>query len=207
MKILGIAGAKGVGKDTLAGFVAKQAQASSFRVHHIAFADALKRMLLPLGFADDVLWGASDRREWVQPALGISARGLLQKIGTEVARQIDADFWVKAWSATVDQILTGRYSYAPDRGLLGPFSTELTDDVLIVVADLRFANEQKELARRNAYTVLVERDGLKKVDQHVSEHWCREGARQCVQEIVPNNGPKEELEQRACEIFRVLVGG
>lgn len=208
MKIVGIAGAKRAGKDTLAGYVVSCVAAASYpyRTFVVAFADALKRMMLPLGYPADVLWGPSEGRSWVHPVLGISAREMLQKVGTEVARQIDPDFWVKAWGDVVDKLGTGSYTYTPERGL-DRLLTPLPGEVFIVAADLRFANEHADLARRNAYTVLVEREAASKdADQHLSERWCREAARQCVREVVLNDGPMEALEERARAIFEALRG-
>lgn len=221
MKIVGIAGAKRAGKDTLATEILKLASCTLVkgvyggelggihRVFTVAFADALKRMVVPLGYPIDVLWGPSEKRTWVHPVLGISARDMLQRLGTEVARQIDPDFWVKAWCDVVDKIDAGNYTYAPASGLQ-EMAVPTSVGVFIVVPDLRFANEHAELARRGAYTVLVERDtpgqSGQDVDQHVSERWCREAARQFVHEVVVNDGPVEALEPRARAIFEAVVG-
>lgn len=208
MKIVGIAGAKQSGKDTLAKFVAAQALQGEpgYRVFTVAFADALKRMLLPLGFPADVLWGPSEARCWVHPVLGISARELLQKVGTEVARQIDPAFWVKAWVDTVSKLSTGAFTYTPALGVDRMLSKDLSP-LLVIVPDLRFADEHAELHRRGAHTVLVEREAALQVDdQHASERWCREAARQCVREVVPNNGTMDELAVRAKGIFWAVAG-
>ena len=209
MKIIGIAGLKGSGKDTLASYVAYQVQMHkqySYRPFFVAFADALKRMLLPLGYPVKVLWGPSEAREWVHPVLGISARTLLQKVGTEVARQVDPDFWVKAWVDVVDKLATGDYSYTPEQGI-ERLLLNSPNEVFVLAADLRFDNEHKELAKRRAYTVLVERDVAQpKVDTHVSESWCREAARRCVSTVVTNNGTLDDLKVQAAGVFGSVTG-
>ncbi len=128
--IIGITGAIGSGKDTIADYLIK---------HHgftrLSFAGKVKDVAhIVCGWDREMLEGLTrESREWrevVDPYWGISPRVALQRIGTEMFRtHIHPDTWVKAVVRTI--------SAAPEKNY--------------VITDCRFANEVnaiKELGGR-----------------------------------------------------------
>lgn len=188
--IIGIGGVKGSGKDSLAAALKRVAESHGYQVFSVAFADALKRMCAAIDFPVEVLWGPSEARTWEHPVLQISARVMLQRLATEVGREIDPNMWVKLWEYKVNSYLAGRRK------------------VLVLTADLRFPNEHAALVSKGAYTILVERKEALQApyqDQHVSEQWCQKAASGLVDRVVHNDGTLEELAQQAKDIFESLI--
>ena len=174
----------------------------------VAFGDALKRMLLPLGFPEDVLWGPSEiRDQWVHPVLGVTARAVLQHVGTEGCRSVDPDFWVKLWADVIDKLRSGKYGYDRTKGAV-ELLVERSNPVLVIAPDLRFDNEHAAVeAMDDAVSVLVERpedDG--NVDAHASEVWCKAAAAQCVDHVIVNDSTLEALRTVACKLFYTVIG-
>jgi hypothetical protein len=127
--IIGIAGLAGAGKDTVGATLPP-----AFRQHN--FADRLKQIAFELfGFDPLHLWGASPLRNTPYPAWdGLTPRKVLQLMGTDIARQLHPDVWVRAWSGAVP--LDGTHVYA---------------------TDVRFPNELAAIADRGGFTVWIER--------------------------------------------------
>jgi hypothetical protein len=149
MKVIGILGSKGAGKDTFARYAREFCQRGesdeSVRISH--FAEPLKE-------AAKTIFGLSFRqmhepalKELVDPRWGKSPRQLMQLLGTEVGRAIDPEVWVKSLVARVDSESSVR---------------------LWLVPDCRFANEARALRRIDAKLVRVIRPGFFG-DDHASE--------------------------------------
>ncbi|MBO7697369.1 MAG: hypothetical protein J6T10_32470 [Methanobrevibacter sp.] len=81
MKVIELCGKAGVGKDTFGNELITQLENRGYTCIHIAFADRLKDICKHYFHWD----GQKDTK----------GRDLLQKIGTDVFRQHDEDFWVK----------------------------------------------------------------------------------------------------------------
>lgn len=88
-------------------------------------------------------------KESVIPEVGVSARHIMQTLGTEWGRQcIHPEVWLRAWEA--------QYRQHPP-------------DALIVVDDIRFRNEAKFLERLGATLWGVCRPGTERESTHSSE--------------------------------------
>jgi hypothetical protein len=97
----------------------------------------LLRSFMPSMEAKRRLWG--DMKEEPIPQLGgLTARRLMQTLGTEWGRNLDPEFWLKVKDAQL--------------GRLGPSNP-------VVVDDMRFPNEFEMLKKRGAVTVKVLRRG------------------------------------------------
>jgi hypothetical protein len=134
-KIIGLMGAIGSGKDTIADFLTTR----GFR--RLAFAKKVKDVAaIVFGWDRELLEGRTqESREWrecVDPFWGIRPRAALQKIGTEMFREhICDDVWIKG---VVQEIQ----------------ATE--DDV--VVTDCRFENEIEAIKAAGGTILFVQRD-------------------------------------------------
>ncbi len=138
-QIIGIIGAIGSGKDTIADYLIAE---HGFK--KLSFARRVKDAAAAVfGWDRDLLEGATkESREWreqVDPFWGLSPRLALQKIGTEMFRQhIRDDIWIKG----VEKDLA-----------VEPFSH-------FVITDCRFQNEIDVIRRASGRLIYVER-GLK----------------------------------------------
>jgi len=201
MKIVGVAGIKKSGKDTFADILLENVHGVK-----IAFADPLKRMLLPLGFPKEILWGPSELRdEWKHPLLGITARKALQTVGDSVGRQLlSLDLWVVLARNTVKEFLAGKLnSYIPWEGgslLLG------SDPVkLLILSDMRYRNEHGMVKSLGGTTFLVERPEVESGDPHISEQWCRDQARNEVDHRLSNSSSFEDFKYLAQKTFESYI--
>ena len=149
--IIGIAGFKRCGKDTLARAIAAVAQSRGMATAIIAFADPLRQAaaaaygLNVAEFTDDAL------KDRVVEAWGITRRQMLINLG-EAMRSVDPDHWVKAWRRAVtarSTLWTG-----------GP--------LLIITPDLRRVNEANAIHAMGGLNVLLRRDGVA-WDGHLNE--------------------------------------
>ena len=149
--IIGIAGFKRCGKDTLARAIAAVAQSRGMATAIIAFADPLRQAAAAAygvnvaEFTDDTL------KDKVVEAWGITRRQMLINLG-EAMRGIDPDHWVKAWRRAVtarSTLWTG-----------GP--------LLIITPDLRRVNEANAIHAMGGLNVLLRRDGVT-WDGHINE--------------------------------------
>ena len=149
--IIGIAGFRRSGKDTLARAISELAQARGFAVATLAFADPVRKAAaaaydVPVAeFTDDKL------KDVVVEAWGITRRQMLINLG-EAMRGIDPDHWVKAWQQSVAQT-PSPHAYHP---------------VLILTPDLRRVNEAQAIHAAQGINVLLRRDGVT-WDGHINE--------------------------------------
>lgn len=116
--LIGIAGTARSGKGTIANHLRNK---YGFTVR--SFADPLKDMLTDLFGLDPCYFHRDDLKEAEIPHLGKTPRWLMQRFGTEFARDIDENVWVKS--------------------LARDYRRELQEngDVRCIVPDVRFVNE------------------------------------------------------------------
>jgi hypothetical protein len=149
MIILGLTGAAGSGKDTVA--------AHLVRAHHfqqLAFADPLRAMVAA-GFGVGARDLERDRKELPLDWLGVSPRYLLQTLGTDWGRNmINPDVWL--------MVLKRRLDMAIEEGRLR-----------FVISDVRFENEAALIRGMGGVVWHLRRPGTAPVEQHVSEAGVR----------------------------------
>lgn len=109
---IGLAGRAGVGKSSAATMIADMAARDGMCVRRIAFADALKEHAWSLGWD-----GKKDER----------GRRFLQKLGTEVARDYNPNFWIECLKERRDSFLR---------------ITKFDGEILFLHDDIRFPNER-----------------------------------------------------------------
>ncbi len=136
MNIIGLIGAAGAGKDTVAGFLATHGYIQ------VSFADTLKRYIGMeiFGLTKEQVFGSKESKETIDKKYGRTPREILQLAGVSM-RDIYPDVWV-------DLALRQMRSY-------GSYS----DDMYFVVSDVRFLNEVEALRRHGAEIWRINKEG------------------------------------------------
>ena len=140
--IIGLTGAAGVGKDTIADWLEVR---HGFR--RIALADPIREALCAMfGLSMNVF--KPGIKEQVIPWLGKSPRELMQTLGTEWGRRMVAhDLWLRV---AQNKIASAGQNH-------------------IVITDIRFENEVTWLRNLGGKVWIIQRDNAPSVRQHVSE--------------------------------------
>lgn len=149
IKLIGISGVKGSGKDTFAQIINEERIKEGKEPYRVMkFANALKTIasyildIDVIRFEDPVFKTTSLGPEWK----GMTIREFLQKLGTEVGRNINEDIWVN--------IL---------------FNKKMEDE-FVIITDVRFENEASEIINRGGMIVnIVSRATFEEKDKHPSE--------------------------------------
>lgn len=182
MSMIGFAGYAGAGKDTAA-------QALVYHRGYVrrAFADkireALRRLDPHLGNVRlNYLLAAEG---WDKAKQFSEVRQLLQRMGTEVGRQLFGEgFWVR------------QLDYDICRADLDPKR--------VVITDVRFPNEVDFIHRAGGYVIWIRRKHHKPVNDHVSEDSILPG--HC-DFILCNEGDVEDFHLRVLTLWDALHGG
>lgn len=153
MKIIGITGLAGSGKDT-----ARSVLQNHFGVTGMAFADPMRAMLGQL--LDHCGIGAEwmtqrELKEMPMPGLGVSYRHAAQALGTEWGRALtpSGDIWLKAAAASMAEVMN----------IKGP-------DAVFCISDVRFENEARWVREQGGVVWRIDRPGVAPVRQHASEN-------------------------------------
>lgn len=150
--LIGLTGLAGTGKDSAAQYLCRE-----YGFVQAAFADPLRSMVLQFleeAGIDHAYVTERHLKEAAIPGLGVSARALLQTLGTEVGRALHPDLWVRHLALRLG--LDGQPASAPvhDR---------------IVLSDVRFKNEAAWLRARGGRLIRLYRDTAAGVRPHASE--------------------------------------
>ena len=147
MILIGLTGHAGSGKDTVRNIMETEGFVG------LAFADGIRgmlRALLTSADFDDAYIDDRPLKESIIPDLGFSYRHLAQSLGTEWARNLHPDFWLR---------IAARY-------LAGQTDAGETH---FVISDVRFTNEADWVKRQGGQIWRIHREGLASVRPHVSE--------------------------------------
>jgi hypothetical protein len=188
INLIGIAGKKGSGKNTVATIIQKLAGSKGEATitghngateHHTfwhweqkSFAAKLKQIAsiltsIPVEKFEDQKFKESfldiNWNYWKEDAddtylAKLQVRGLLQKLGTEVGRNIHPEVWVNA-------LFT---DYKIQNPVIGKTYSDL-DLPKWIITDVRFPNEAQAIRDRGGIVVRVHREGLDTSDTHPSE--------------------------------------
>ena len=145
--LVGLTGYAGTGKDTVRAILEAEG-ATGF-----AFADPMRGMLRELLTStgiDDAWMDQRELKEQVIPALGVSYRQMMQRLGTEWGRGLANDMWLRLADA-----------YMAGQQKLG--------EVAFVVSDVRFENEAQWVRNHGGVIWRVHRVQATPVQGHVSE--------------------------------------
>jgi hypothetical protein len=174
MKIIGLTGAAGSGKDTVA-----DAMRRHFFVRRTAFADPMRLMLGALLSHVDAgpEWMTHrDLKETAIPGIGHSYRVLAQKLGTEWGRSVDPDLWVNI--AKSFMLHEGAF-YERDN--------------VWCITDVRFDNEAQFIKGMGGVVWKINRQSAMPVAAHISENGINPDL---VDIAINNDQTMQELEMR-----------
>lgn len=142
MKLIGLTGKAGVGKDTVADYLV-----ANYGFVKYSLADPIKDMLEVIG----VDCRTRETKEVPHPVFGVSPRRMAQTLGTEWGRMcIRDDLWLKA----AEQFLVPAQMHSRVKG--------------VVIPDIRFENEATWLRSQGGKLWHVCRD-VPAVEAHASE--------------------------------------
>lgn len=179
--IIGLSGYAQTGKDTVAKYLVK-----NYGFQRVAFADPIREAIYKLNpriqLADSTgvsLAHAVDTLGWEDvKRLSEDARGLLQRMGTEVGRDMfGTDFWVHQAFKNVHS------------------------DSQVVFTDVRFPNEYDKIKSYSGKIFRVEKPGVSTINAHVSEkaldNFTFDG-------VILNDGSIEQLHEQIDLIMKNL---
>jgi len=165
IRLIGIAGAAGSGKDTLADYICARHGAD-----RIALADPIKAILNSIFGFTKTSWDDRKWKESAVPMIGHSPRVLAQSLGTDWGRALCEDIWVSK--------MIGRWRE--------------NECPLTVVPDVRFDNEAVFILRSGGMIIRVDRPDAAPVAQHASEAGVQD---QLVHLTINNDGSIEDLHE------------
>lgn len=154
--LVGLSGLAGTGKDSAARYLCEE-----YGFLQASFADPIRSMVLQLleeAGLDHTWLTERSLKEAEIPGLGVSARALMQTLGTEVGRALHPDIWVRH--------LHMRLGFGETPGAV-EFQAPVHDR--IVISDVRFLNEAAWLRRLGGHLVRLHRDSAPGVRLHPSE--------------------------------------
>lgn len=159
MKIIGLCGEKGSGKDTVYEIISKHKNSKRF-----AFADPLKEALKKLFLWDDCNF-SRDNKEKIDEYWGVSPRQMCQVLGTDVLRNYLSNlFDMKINDDGKD------YSFHIKR--INKEFNELSESYdFVIFTDVRFLDELRYVKGLGGKIYMIERPGLEKnkYSNHESE--------------------------------------
>lgn len=206
-----VVGMKGVGKDTVAGYVQKEALQADWDVVTLSFADPLKDLVALVYGLDRDTYDRPGMKE--QPLIqypGWTYRRFLETVGTEVGRYFQPDLWTEQLCERVQREAASPWSMikVPEEQVLArcqevglPLPAKRRK--LIQVTDVRFKNEYDRLKSLGAQIVQVNRRTAQEgvTAGHVSNQFNPS----LVPDIVVNNyGSWADLAQQIPTLFRAL---
>lgn len=183
--IIGLTGAAGSGKDTVAEIICGAAPYC-----HLSFAEPIRAMLRALmRYAEESpdYMSKRDLKEIHIPGIGASYRHLAQTLGTEWGRHQVPGLWINVASARMADI----------KGQNDIFGADYP--ARFVISDVRFQDEAAFIRQRGGVIWRVVRPGTEPVRQHISEA----GALTIEPDaIVPNAGTQAELRAQVADLLQ-----
>jgi len=159
--VIGLAGHAGAGKDTAAAYLVQR-----YGFVRAAFADPIRSMALLLleEAGIDHRW-LTDRayKELRIPGLGVSARALMQTLGTECGRSLNPNIWVRHMALRLGLPNAVEALIGQAKG----GSTCVHDR--IVISDVRFGNEATWIQQLGGKVIRLHRNQAAAVRTHASE--------------------------------------
>lgn len=188
--VIGFTGPAEHGKSACAAAAENWLQSRGFNVKILSFADRLKQACKVIFRLTDKDLNNSISKATVRPHLSTTPREILQKFGTEICRdkikfmlpQI-TDYSIWTWNMEQD-------------------IAETEADTVIIIPDVRFADEMEMLQKYNSFIIRVKRPHH---TNHVgTEHVSEQGTFNVDYEIL-NKGTLSDLEDTVSEIMDIIL--
>jgi energy-coupling factor transporter ATP-binding protein EcfA2 len=189
MKLIGIAGKAGSGKDTLANIMEKVLLGhTGYYVGLIAFADAVKETCSALyGIPLDDFYEDKNK---VQQPWNLTTRQLMQRFGTDIVHPaLGKDHWVRL----LEQRLFKGGKYWDE----APYE----EDDIIIITDVRFQHEHDWIIANGGHILAINRDVAQ--DTHVSEQLNIVYMEETTT-FIDNNGSLAQLENAVYEFLETF---
>lgn len=174
-----LAGKKGVGKSTAAGFFLDKLGNRTYRAEKFSFADALKRMVMHIGIPYALSTGSFDdkskpthykweelseflRSKYPNKSGAMTVRDVLQVFGSDVVRDCFCpDIWVKCLMSEIKSVIKD-YEARP--------GWQFLDEYYAIIDDCRMKNEvQNHEGFDRTIKIKIVRPSLGSADSHQSE--------------------------------------
>jgi len=180
VKIVGISGVARSGKDTAAMMILSHARRLGVAASLDSFAAPLRGITAQL-FFDNNTGQMMQTKEQRISRFEFSPREFMQRLGTEVCRELDTDIWVKLLQRRLE-----RMNPQPE---------------LVVIPDVRFPNEAEWIRDWDGVVVrLLRIAALESQDSHSSEVLAFPA-----DITITNNGSKEELRARVETVVETVI--
>ncbi len=181
MKLLGLCGAAGAGKDAAAAALCARGWA------RVSLSDPLKEACaLWFGWSREQLWGPSELRNAPDPSWnGLTPRQALQLLGTEGVRALHPDVWARLALKRAAELLEPLHQDGSARS------------AGVIIPDVRFGNEAEAIRAAGGRVVRIVRPGLG------GEAWrahASERGEFGVDFTLVNDGSLEELQAAAAAL-------
>lgn len=178
MKLIGLHGKARSGKDTIGKYIEKTHNYSRY-----AFANPLKKAVQKMfSLSDDEV--KEENKENIIERWGMSFRKMLQLVGTEVARSLRDDIWIK----------NAEFKYLHLKWVEKNIGKDLIKGMIIT--DVRFENEAKWIRENGGQVWFVERDCVPE-NVGVTNHKSESGIEKQEGDItITNNSTFELLYQK-----------
>lgn len=137
MYVIGIGGFKRSGKDTFGRLLHEAAAQRGVYAHMSAFAKPV-RAAAAAAYRVKPACFILEHKDEIDPRWGITYRQMMINVG-EAMRQLDPDHWVKLWRR---------------------FITDLPQEALLIVTDVRQRNEARAVKALGGSLVLLQRPGI-----------------------------------------------
>lgn len=232
--IIGLSGKAGAGKDSVADYLVNY-----YDFAKVSFADPIKRAAMDWwDFSYEQLWGGSefrnqpDRRYMVshkhqikeyydagslepitieEPVYEyLTPRKALQTIGSDIARSLDKDVWLRYGINIAKQLLDNPNALDYDRtkGIIRKNKSKRNAIRGIVIPDARFTNELLRIKKEDGLIVRINRpgaglkgDAAKHCSETEHQNWSDDKFDYCLQ----NDCTLDELKHRVDDMMAVLL--
>jgi hypothetical protein len=155
--IIGITGKIGSGKTTISNYLEKE-----YAFNQYSFADPIKNMAISFGFKHHEIFGTQEQKLKINEHWGISGRHFLQKLGTDIFRDIVPK--------VIPDLNLGE-SGSPWIRAFEIYMLKQNKKTDIVIGDVRFVNEAESIQKLGGCIIKICDSSLKKDDgtHHASE--------------------------------------
>ena len=159
--VIGFNGKKHSGKS-LASKILRNELENNFLIFNFSFAEPLKRIISDIFILEKECY---ENKEDIIEKLGVSARDLMQKIGTDLFRDKIYDvlpnlkmkyksIWVNHMYETITKCI---------------IPTCINNNIIILIDDCRFEDEYKMIKDLNGFVIGIKRESISIIDNHKSE--------------------------------------